>query len=216
VSTIRTSLAFVIVLLCDIANGQVHHVSSRWAILTDTSSIILTELPDDPELNPRIWIKDDTRWTADWVVYFDSSKSSIALRSEVEGDSTTVIEFWPDGKIKAMDRHVFLERDRDGVPTWLYSEAHCRNGQLLQAFLPNSGASQLITRFYCNGQKRTEFVQNGIVCEGSLRGWFENGQLEYEEFWQNGKQEGWQRYWDASGSLIKTEVYRDGVLLNVR
>jgi len=49
------------------------------------------------------------------------------------------------------------------------------------------------------------------LLNGLYKEWYENGQLEFEENYNNGKKDGLQKHWEENGQLKYNERYKEGV-----
>ncbi|MDP2364506.1 MAG: hypothetical protein Q8M94_12155 [Ignavibacteria bacterium] len=64
---------------------------------------------------------------------------------------------------------------------------------------------------YENGQLQLEVNFKDGKQEGVLKDWHENGQLRQEGFYKDGKQEGVYKEWNEDRSIRMDEVWKDGV-----
>ena len=58
-----------------------------------------------------------------------------------------------------------------------------------------------------------QYIQKNKKNHGLDRGWFLNGQLEWEQHWINGQKNGASREWDENGQLILEQHWINGQLL---
>ena len=71
------------------------------------------------------------------------------------------------------------------------------------------------TTFDRNGQKIQErnYKDGELELEGKCISYYENGQIESEEYYKNGKEDGKWTYYNEDGSIDKVEEYKDGELV---
>ena len=82
--------------------------------------------------------------------------------------------------------------------------------------------SQKIASYYCNGQKMQEYMTAPLrklmkdtlppcpAAEGTIRSWYENGQIRSEETFINCKPEGEWKYWKENGELTRIWKHENG------
>ena len=96
---------------------------------------------------------------------------------------------------------------------WLCHYEGCENGQKIINWCPYLFVNKtLITRYYCNGNKRIEYTQFEDKWDGLFTEWYENGFKKEQVNFINNNMEGEKKYWDNKGNLIKIELYQSGVL----
>ena len=82
--------------------------------------------------------------------------------------------------------------------------------QILGQFLEYDNYTGIIK--CCENGRVMDFVTLKDGLENGLsRGWYENGQMEYEENYKEGVEDGLHREWHANGQLLSEGNYKDGV-----
>jgi hypothetical protein len=65
---------------------------------------------------------------------------------------------------------------------------------------------------YENGQLEFQLFYRDGKLEGECKSWYKNGQLKFQEFYRDGKLEGERKFWYRNGQLFSQTFYRDGEL----
>jgi antitoxin component YwqK of YwqJK toxin-antitoxin module len=86
------------------------------------------------------------------------------------------------------------------------------NGQIDSDINFISGKS---AHFYKNGKKQSEGgIADGMINIGKWKGYFENGNLNYEGVYSaNGQKEGIWTWYDETGKVTTTQLYKNGELV---
>ena len=72
-------------------------------------------------------------------------------------------------------------------------------------------------RWYNNGQlEREENFNNQGELNGLLSSWSENGQINFERYYKNGEREGVWKEWYENGQLKSETVYKDGYRVSIK
>ena len=144
-----------------------------------------------------------------WKIYFDTNKKNLAYETRFKGDTLFQIDYYEIGHVKLMDS--YIKNGRSYV--WLCHYEGCENGQKIINWCPYLFVNKtLITRYYCNGNKRIEYTQFEDKWDGLFTEWYENGFKKEQVNFINNNMEGEKKYWDNKGNLIKIELYQSGVL----
>ena len=103
-------------------------------------------------------------------------------RKQVEQDSRSFSDRYPDGKPRALGRY-----DGDGSRwgVWWF--------------------------WFPNGQLAREVEYEGGVRHRGFREWYEDGHARTDGAYLTGRKDGHWRRWDAAGGLIEDDLFRDGV-----
>ena len=109
-------------------------------------------------------------WT-EW--YANGQKQLEGTFEEGEGEVT----YWSEGGIK--DSSGSWE---NGTRSGLWRISWYDNDQVKAEKIFNNGNLTKITSYYKNGQKWEEINTKGIWFEGKVTTWYENGQIQTEEF----------------------------------
>ena len=89
------------------------------------------------------------------------------------------------------------------------------NGNIFEMISKNeSGQLDGIQKgYYSNGQLYSEhYYENGLK-EGIQKGYYSNGQLKYEEYYENGLKEGIQKRYHLNGQPESEHYYENGQLI---
>lgn len=170
------------------------------------------------ELDSTVYIFEPGRecFCDDIEVYFDSAKKTLAYKSYNESDTCHTFNYWRNGSLKKHVIYIPNEYHKD-ISVWWWYEAYCSNGQVLYKG-PSDNQSKRFksVTYYCNGQKRREFIREGEGAVGEITFWYPNGKLK--EIWnfENWKMEGEWKYYDENGKLTKTEFYDQGKLIETK
>lgn len=177
-------------------------------VLGDTTHFLYTNsFPTaNTDVDSVVYVKDyNKRYTA-CSIYFDRAKKNIAYRSTVSGDTCVIINYFRNGRIKSQD--TFVNNGKYNFSP-ACSDIYCANGQQIVHFCYTVGFA--VTRYYCNGRKKTQWTYDGTGAEGLMVMWHENGQKSSEGNWVNNLQEGEWRYWDENGRLVNVINWKEGI-----
>ena len=67
--------------------------------------------------------------------------------------------------------------------------------------------------WHANGKQSREMSYQKGQLHGSFTEWYENGNKKFEVTYSSGRKNGTESLWDESGQLIKTMIWREGVLV---
>jgi hypothetical protein len=182
-------------------------------LITDSIHVFYGPMPDEEDLDSVAYILKDGIFPICEAheVYFDAAFSRLAYKTEMIADSCISYDYWRNGRLKKKTVHLLME---ENTPVWWSEEMYCENGNLkFKGPSPNQHGIKHYVHFYCNGNKKVAFTQIDENAEGAMTSWYENGLVESEMFFKNNLPEGPFRYYNESGKLYLTEVYRDGILI---
>ena len=84
------------------------------------------------------------------------------------------------------------------------------SGDNIEAKLTNGVLDGTLKAWYENGQLYYEMVFKNGKPDGLQRDWYENGQLEFENNFKNGEYDGLVRHWNENGQLFYEGNYKNG------
>ena len=84
------------------------------------------------------------------------------------------------------------------------------SGDNIEAKLTNGVLDGTLKAWYENGQLYYEIVFKNGELDGLQRDWYENGQLEFENNFKNGEYDGLVRHWNENGQLFYEGNYKNG------
>tara|TARA_B100000809_G_C14903342_1_gene447060 strand:- start:108 stop:737 length:630 start_codon:yes stop_codon:yes gene_type:complete len=180
--------------------------------ISDTARLTYFPNSNNIEIDSIIAIKDYEKEYSEWKIYFDKNKRQLAFESILNADTCTKIDYWRNGTIK---KKTVMVKGKDSIYRWWCDIQYYQNGQLIVEWCPSKfNDKTLITRYYPNGKKQMQWTQFQIGAVGIFTWWHDNGQKESEVNFENNVEEGERKYWNEDGVLIKTEIWKDGEIVN--
>jgi len=118
-----------------------------------------------------------------------------------------IIWYWENGQIKDLS---FFVNDLEQGEHFAYH----RNGQLKVKYnVVNNFREGQSVEYYENGTiKRTVQIKKGIIADGGLTTYWDNGNFLFIENYLNGKLHGERKIFRKDGTLEKTQLYENGIL----
>jgi antitoxin component YwqK of YwqJK toxin-antitoxin module len=179
-------------------------------------------------INYRNGLKDVDYYEMGW--YLDGTKKLETTFSKKEKIETY---YYNNGMIKQTDVYLKgLIPNDTAYYQWAYSKRWCENGTVIYQDSINSLRVRLITNYYCNGRKKTEFTVYHGRAVGKWCSWYPNGQIKQEGQYldttesnkiRNGiynnfgdkrwGEQGMWKYYDETGKLIREAIYKDGEII---
>ncbi|PZR29059.1 MAG: hypothetical protein DI538_24325 [Azospira oryzae] len=161
-----------------------------------------------------------------WKRYYENGQ--LQEEGEFNRDQYKVINAWDKNAkqmvVKGEGRYVedsgyIIESGliQNGLRTGLWETKYSQSDSLIQRASYRAGK--------LNGKHQTYSKNGTIVLEGSLVDdkrtgdwiWYhDNGNVETTSFFADGKKQGEQKFYDADTHLLKTEVYKDNVLIETK
>ena len=114
-------------------------------------------------------------------------------------------KYWfESGKLRTIETY------KNGIKTG-FSKTYYENGNLESELYYNGATS---TTYYENGTKQSEGKFSDVdIPDGEWKGWHENGNLNYISNYVNGVNQGYTKWFDASGKLYFEQQFTDGKII---
>jgi len=141
---------------------------------------------------------------------------------------STLIEYYPDGKVKKKDQ--FKDGKRDGK-SFIYDkkgtliqELEYRNGVIdgeiisynpdgkikIRAKYKDGELNGIVREYYPNGNIKTESTYKNNVQDGAAKSYYEDGKLKSEEFYIQGTLHGYFKTYYPEGGIYTESIITDG------
>jgi len=126
----------------------------------------------------------------------------------LDGKRDGLATFWYENGQKKVEEN-WKAGKQDGVTTLWHANGQ-KSGDLIFAAGLRQGKH---TMWHENGQKSYEMNYKDGKFNGLFTEWYENGNKKFEVTYSSGQKNGTESLWDKSGQLIKTMIWREGVLV---
>lgn len=204
----RGKIGIIIVTFCILS---IFGSAQRIRYITDTSDILYA--PDNYGFSIDS-IVYQTGSISPLIVYYDRSNKTEAFKSVFIKDSCICYDYWRNGRLKM--KTVYVKNKSNDFVVW-YNEAYCQNGNLICRNDIYIHKHKVII-YYCNGQKKCEYVISGAVLDGLVSCWYENGRLKSQAYYKANSditriKIGKWEFYNESGGLDSTELYKDDKLI---
>jgi antitoxin component YwqK of YwqJK toxin-antitoxin module len=180
----------------------------------DTSTIEYFKDRFNRPIDSITWDKMEGKDTS-CMVFYEKEMKTIAFRSYLKGDTEYRYDYWRNGELKQKTIVVFYSPDNH---LWIWTEAYCQNGQLIEKYNHADTAIRHRIGYYCNGQKQYECdFGYKYGTQGEIKVWYEDGKLKELGHKQikngHGEVEGDWNYYNENGKIDSTEVYKNSVIV---
>ena len=128
--------------------------------------------------------------------------------SYLDGKRDGLATFWYENGQKKREEN-WQDGRQEGVTTlW-----HANGQKSSDLYFENGQRHGKHTMWHENGQKSYEMNYKDGKFNGLFTEWYENGNKKLEVTYSSGQKNGTESLWDKSGQLIKTMIWREGVLV---
>ncbi len=180
----------------------------RWKFVSD-SGIRYSGTYDDPrKLDSPDYHRATDNGTGLFTIYYSNGRTLHRGRLE-NGLREGLHEWWhPNGRPDS--KGSYSAGKESGLWQWWYD-----NGQVKTQGRYVVGKEEgLWESWYPDGTKRYEMTFMHGVVDGPVISWFETGSKEKEGVAVSNKEQGVWNYWDKTGRLLGSRVYRDGMIVH--
>ena len=126
----------------------------------------------------------------------------------LDGKRDGLATFWYENGQKEKEEN-WQGGKKEGVTTLWHANGQ-KSGDL---YFENGKRQGKHTMWHENGQKSYEMNYRDGKFDGLFTEWYENGNKKLEVTYSSGRKNGTESLWDKSGQLIKTMIWREGVLV---
>jgi antitoxin component YwqK of YwqJK toxin-antitoxin module len=125
----------------------------------------------------------------------------------IDGKRDGLATFWYENGQKEKEEN-WQGGKKEGVTTLWHANGQ-KSGDL---YFVDGRRQGKHTMWHKNGQKSYEMNYKDGKFDGPFIEWYENGNKKLEATYSSGRKNGTESLWDENGQLIKTMVWREGVL----